>query len=99
MSNRSDRERHVAQMIASSQLEGLAPDKSDQVILQAYIDGKVSIGDLLAYARQFATLAAYDEWRRTHAEDPINDPQSCISADQVMNEIHAFIKRKNSQKY
>ena len=97
MNDRSDRARHVAQMIASSQLEGLTPDKSDQAILQAYIDGKANIKDLLAHARQFATLAAYDEWRRTHAQDPIDDPQSCMSTDQVMNEIHALIKRKNQK--
>lgn len=95
MSERLDRERHVAQMIASLQLEGLAPDESDQLMLQAYVYGEVTIEDLLAHARQFATLAAYEEWQRTNTQNLIDNPQRCISAKQVMNEIQALIKRKS----
>ena len=97
MSERLYRERHVAQMIASSLLEGLAPDESDQVMLQAYVNGEVTIESLLAHARQFATLAAYEEWRRANAQNLIDNPQRCISTKQVMNEMQALIKRKKSK--
>jgi hypothetical protein len=97
LSERANRERHVAQMIASSQLEGLAPDKSDQVMLQAYIDGVVTIEDLLAHASQFATLAAYEKWQRINAQNLIDNPQRCTSTKQVMNEMQALIKRKKSK--
>jgi hypothetical protein len=52
--SRADRERHVAQMLASSRLEGLEPDEAHQQLLQEYIEGTASLDDLLARARQFA---------------------------------------------
>ena len=58
MTNRADRERQVAQMLASSRLEGLEPDETDKLLLRAYIDERANLSDLLAHARQFATLAA-----------------------------------------
>lgn len=54
VTSRTDRERHVAQMLASSRLEGLEPDEVHQQLLQEYIEGKASLNDLLAHARQFA---------------------------------------------
>lgn len=61
MTNRADRERHVAQMLVSSRLEGLEPDEVHQQLLQEYIEGTASLDDLLAHARQFASAAASGE--------------------------------------
>jgi len=61
VTNRADRERHVAQMLVSSRLEGLEPDEVHQQLLQEYIEGTASLDDLLAHARQFASAAASGE--------------------------------------
>jgi hypothetical protein len=60
VTSRADRERHVAQMLASSRLEGLEPDEAHQQLLQEYIEGTASLDDLLTHARQFAEVAAYE---------------------------------------
>lgn len=57
MTSRADRERHVAQMIASSRLEGFKPDKAHQQLLQEYIEGTASLDDLLNHARDYAAAA------------------------------------------
>ena len=57
VTSRADRERHVAQMLASSRLEGLEPDEAHQQLLHAYIEGTASLNDLLTHARQFAVEA------------------------------------------
>ena len=61
MTSRADRERHVAQMLASSRLEGLEPNEDHQKLLQAYIEGTASLDDLLNHARDYAAAvqAAY----------------------------------------
>lgn len=94
---RADRERQVTQMLASSRLEGFEPDEADKLLLYAYIDDKASLADLLAHARQFATLAAYEEWQRTHVKSSIDDPKPNISPDQVMTEMLALIERKHQK--
>lgn len=58
MTSRADRERHVAQMLASSRLEGLEPDEAHQQLLQEYIEGAASLEDLLGHAREFAEAAS-----------------------------------------
>jgi hypothetical protein len=57
VTSRADRERHVAQMLASSRLEGIEPDAVDLLLLQEYIEGRIDLDALLAYAYQFATAA------------------------------------------
>jgi hypothetical protein len=57
VTSRADRERHVAQMLASSRLEGLEPDEAHQQLLQEYIEDTASLDDLLDHARQFAAEA------------------------------------------
>ena len=94
MTSRADRERHVAQMLASSRLEGLEPDEAHQLLLQDYIEGKASLDDLLTHAGQFAAAAAYDEWFRAHVQSAIDDPRPSIPHDQVMAEMRALIERK-----
>lgn len=58
MTSRADRERHVAQMLASSRLEGLEPDEAHQQLLQDYIEGTASLDDLLSHARDYAAAQA-----------------------------------------
>lgn len=60
VTSRAERERHVAQMLASSRLEGLEPDEVHQQLLQEYIEGAASLDDLLAHAGQFAAAVAYE---------------------------------------
>lgn len=60
MTSRADRERHVAQMLANSRLEGLEPDEAYQQLLQEYIEGTASLDDLLVHAGQFAAAATYE---------------------------------------
>ena len=57
VTSRADRKRRVAQMLASSRLEGLEPDEAHQQLLQEYIEGTASLDDLIAHARQFAAEA------------------------------------------
>jgi hypothetical protein len=57
VTSRADRERHVAQMLASSRLEGLEPDEAHRQLLQEYIEGTASLDDLLTHAHQFAADA------------------------------------------
>jgi hypothetical protein len=97
MSNRADREQQVAQMLTSSSLEGLEPDEDDKLFLRAYIDDRASLSDLLTHARQFTTLAAYEEWQHTHGQGLIDDPKPNISADQVMTEMIVLIERKHKK--
>lgn len=59
MTSRTDRERHVAQMIANFRLEGLESGEADKKLQAAYIDGTATLDDLLTHARQFAaTISA-----------------------------------------
>lgn len=52
VTSRADRERHVAQMLASSRLEDLEPDEAHRQLLQEYIEGTASLNDLLTHACQ-----------------------------------------------
>lgn len=67
MTSRANRERHVAQMLASSRLEGLEPDEDHQKLLQAYIEGTASLDDLLNHARNYAAVAV--TYRSRSADD------------------------------
>ena len=96
-SNRDDREQHVNQRLTSLRLVGFEPDKEDKLLLHDYIDDRVSLNDLLAHSRQFTTLAAYKEWRRTAAQSNIDNHQSVINHYQVMDEMRAFIIRKQKK--
>ena len=96
-SNRDDREQHVNQMLAGLRLVGIEPDKEDKLLLHAYIDDRVSLNDLLAHSRQFMTLATYEEWQRTAAQSTIDNHQAGINHYQVMEEMRAFIVRKQKK--
>jgi hypothetical protein len=45
--NQSERERNVANMLASLRIEKLAPSESLKPALQAYVDGQKTTADLL----------------------------------------------------
>jgi len=57
MTNRADRERHVAQMLANHRIEGYEPDEADKQLQAAYIDGTATLDDMLTHARLFAANA------------------------------------------
>jgi hypothetical protein len=57
---RAERKQHVERMLTSFRLEGIEPAIEDKMLLQFYIDGTISLDDLLAHARQFAAAAAYE---------------------------------------
>lgn len=60
LTTRTERKQHVERMLASFRLEGIEPAIEDKMLLQFYIDGTVSLDDLLAHAHQFAAAAAYE---------------------------------------
>ena len=53
MTSRAERERHVAQMLASSRLEGFEPDETHRQLLQEYIEGTAGLDDLMAHASEY----------------------------------------------
>lgn len=60
LTSRAERNQHVERMLTNFRLEGIEPAIEDKMLLQFYIDGTISLDDLLAHARQFATAAAYE---------------------------------------
>jgi hypothetical protein len=58
VTSRAERERHVAQMLANFRLEGFEPDPTDKRLQAAYIEGTVTLNDMLAHAR--AVVAKLD---------------------------------------
>jgi hypothetical protein len=54
---KTERERHVAQMNANFEIEGFTPDAEDRKLQQQYIDGLITLADMLAHAREFAAKA------------------------------------------
>jgi hypothetical protein len=55
---REERAYHVARMRANFSLEGIHPQVDDLDIEQRYIDGAVTLEDMLQHARDFANRAA-----------------------------------------
>lgn len=58
MTTREDRAKHVAQMNASSRIEGFEPDAESLVLQERYINGQASLEDMLDHAREFAAKAS-----------------------------------------
>jgi hypothetical protein len=56
--NQSERERNVANMLATLRIEKLAPSESLKPALQAYVDGQKTTADLLNEVK-----AKYDPYR------------------------------------
>jgi len=54
MTTRTEREQHVTQMLTNMRLEGMLPDDAHLRLLQGYIEGTVTLDDLLNYARAYA---------------------------------------------
>lgn len=55
---REDRTRHVVQMRANFALEGMLPQTDDLELQQCYIEGKISVDEMLNYAQDFARKCA-----------------------------------------
>lgn len=51
---REERARHVATMNASFALEGIQPQADDLDLQRRYIEGKISLDDMLEHARDSA---------------------------------------------
>ena len=58
MPTRAEHKQHVKRMLASFRLEGIEPAIEDKMLLQLYINGAVTLEDLLTHARQAATEAS-----------------------------------------
>lgn len=54
------RQLRVNQMNANAAIEGFYPDAEDRILQQKYIDGLVSLGELLKHARIFSENAKND---------------------------------------
>lgn len=55
---REERAHHVMQMRANSAIEGMLPQTDDLELQQRYIDGQISINEMLQYAQHFARKSA-----------------------------------------
>jgi hypothetical protein len=55
---REDRARHVAQMRANFALEGMLPRADDIELQQCYIEGEISVDEMLHFAQDFARNSA-----------------------------------------
>lgn len=55
---RNERESQIHQMLLNQQFEGIEADESDKLLFQKYIDGTISLGNLMQ------TAQAYGEWLR-----------------------------------
>lgn len=83
VTSRAERGRHVAQMLASSRLEGIKAGETHQQLLQKYIEGTASLADLLNYARVYASHKAlaesaygkmYREYEASNAQPEKKEP-------------------------
>lgn len=53
-----ERAHHVRQMRANSAIEGMLPQTDDLELQQRYIDGQISIDEMLQYAQDLARKSA-----------------------------------------
>lgn len=90
--NKVQRVSYILLRLRSEQIE---PDDSDMLLLQAYIDSKISLTDLLGHARQFATEEHYRAWMRKAARLDGDDMQTADAEDQFLIEVEALMKRKH----
>lgn len=58
---RNERLRQVSRMRASFALEALLPDVADLIKQEGYIDGELTLGDMLAYAIAYAEASRLNE--------------------------------------
>lgn len=54
---KKQRQKHVSQMNANFAIEEMTPDAEDRKLQQQYIDGMITLDDMLAHAREFAARA------------------------------------------
>ena len=85
----------VSYILIRFRSEQIHPDDSDMLLLQAYIDSKISLADLLGQARQFATEEHYREWMRNAVRLDGDDMQTANAEDQFLIEVEALMKRKH----
>lgn len=85
----------VSYLLFRLRSEQIQPDDSDILLLQAYINSKISLTDLLGHARQFATEEHYREWMRNAAPLGGDDMQTADAEDQFLIEVEALMKRKH----
>jgi hypothetical protein len=90
--NRTERVGYILFRLRSEEIK---PDESDMLLLQAYIDGRISLADLLSHALQFPTQEYYREWMIKTARLNGDDRQTTAAEDQFLIEVEALIKRKH----
>jgi alpha-D-ribose 1-methylphosphonate 5-triphosphate diphosphatase PhnM len=90
-----DKIERVSYILLRLRSEQIQPDDSDMLLLQAYIDSKISLIDLLGHARQFATEAHYREWMSNAAHLDGDDMETADAEDQFLIEVEALMKRKH----
>lgn len=97
MTSRANRERAIGQMLTNLRLVGAEPDNQYAKLLEFYVEGTLSMYDLLMHTRQFATVAAYEEWLIEQARASANNENPRLAYEQLMVEMHALIRRKQNQ--
>jgi len=86
---------HVNYILFRLRSEEIEPDESDMILLQAYIDNRISLADLLGHALQFSTQEHYREWMINTARLSGDDRQTAAAEDQFLIEVEALMKRKH----
>lgn len=59
--NSQKRKEDVEQMNANFAIEGFTPDETDKKLLKGYVDGTVTITDMLRHAHEYALQAKTDK--------------------------------------
>lgn len=90
--NRTERAGYILLRLRSENIE---PDDSDMLLLQAYIDSRISLADLLGHALQFSTQEHYREWMFNTACLEDDDRQTAAAEDRFLLEVEALMKRKH----
>lgn len=90
--NRNERIGYILFRLRSEEIE---PDESDMLLLQAYIDSRISMADLLGHALQFSTQEQYEEWMLNTTRVDDDDRQTAAVENQFLLELEALIKRKH----
>lgn len=90
------RKRYVKQLLDGLRIEGIAPDVSDRLLLQAYIDDTITRNDLFAHTRQFATSSDYRRWQCNREAVKTDCNKRTMLADQLfLAEMRELIRRKD----
>lgn len=95
VTDRIKKTRRVKYILACLRSESIEPDESDMVLIQAYIDGTISLKDLISHTLQFSTEMQYHEWIRDSNYLTGDNAQKTDLNNHFLTEMVALIRRKH----